>query len=306
MRKYRAAFLLFIIFQCGFIMCAQKAQAASETWESISRFASRAELRSSISNVAVIEQPEEGDIEIEEKEFWFGEPHGTKFWYRRARSEVYTSKIRPLISIGETKGGQWRVPLKWHTMRAVIPGYAERRIIDTRFYESTNIPGVYNILGIGSMNVYSYSLTSQWDAFKNRTLEFSFHETKVRGNATCSPANPNCRPSMRSDIWRLELYPDDPGKLDWNVRLERHDRERFTDVGYHLRFGGEYDVYRGLKFGLTTGILLNGMNPAGDEFSEIADHLVFQYLNGSSTSFNQFYTKTFAYYKLTLGYNLEF
>lgn len=303
--KIRYLFILLAGLFAGMFL-STNARAESRTVKALDNFAKRAELRASTGVVRLLRQPEQGDIEIDEIEMSLGEPHGTGLWHRRARTEVWTSRIRPMLSIAETQGGQWRIPVKRGRLRAVLPGYAERRVIPTQFLESTNIPNVYNILGITGMNTYTYSLGTQWDAFKNRTVEFSFIESKVRGNSTCAASNPNCRPSMRSDIWRVELYPKTPGYYDWNVRFERHDRERFSDIGYHLRVAGERDVYHGLRVGLVLGAFLHGMNPSGEEFSEVADHLVFQYLNGTSTSFNQFYTRSFAFYKITIGYRLAF
>lgn len=293
-----------LTFLAGLLCAAGPVRAESQAAKAISSFASRAEFQSSIGNVSLIRKPSNGDIDIEEHEFFLGEPHGTGLWARRARAEVNTARIRPLISIGKSRGGQWRIPVKQGKMRAVIPGYSERHILETNFNESTNIPGVYNKLGIVDMDSWSYSLGTRWRAFSNRNLDVTFIETKVRGNTACT--TPGCRPTMRADILRFELYPTDPGPLDWNVRVERHDRERFPETGYVVRVKGEYDVYRGIKAGLALGANINGMTPAGDEFSEIASHLVFQYLNGASTSFNQFYLESFGYYKLTLGYDLEF
>lgn len=293
-----------IAILAGLLCAARPALAESQAVEAISTFAARAEFQSRIGNVSLVRKPANGDIDIEEQEFFLGEPRGTGLWARRTRAEVNTTRIRPLISIGKTRGGQWRIPVKQGKLRAVIPGYAERHVLETNFNESTNIPGVFNKLGIVDMDSWSYSLGTRWRAFSNRNIDFTFIETKVRANSACT--TPDCRPTMRADIWRLELYPTAPGRLDWDLRLERHDRERFPEAGYVIRARGEYDLYRGLKAGLTLGANINGMTPAGDEFSEVATHLVFQYLNGASTSFNQFYLESFGYYKLTLGYDLEF
>lgn len=284
-----------------------EACAESKIVTALDTFASRAELRASTGIMRVINPPPGATLEVSELEMYLGEPHGTGFWHRRVRAEINSSRtLQPILGIGETQGGRWRIPVNANHLRAIIPGYAERHIIETHFTEPTSIPNVYNFGSFIGINTYTYSLSSQWDMLKNRTMEFSFTESKVRSNSTCVTSNPNCRPTMRSDIWRVELYPKNPGRYDWNLRFERHDRERFSNIGYHVRVQGDYEVYRGLRLGLTLGRFYNGANPAGEEFSEFADQLVFQYLNGGSTTFNKFYTRTFAFYKITAGYKIEF
>lgn len=277
--------------------------AKTDAIEAVSRFASRAEVSTQAGSLHLLKSPGNNrHIESEYTYSFIGEPHGTGYYVYRGNAKMTSTKIRQAISTTRNAGGKLRIPVDKGILKAIIPGFAERHIPKFDIYEY----GQVNPLSYISSDTWTRSIGTQWNLLHNRTVEFTYSDSKLRGNLFCFAANPDCELILRSDSYQVEIYPDNPDRMDWSILLAQHNSEKFPDNVYTVQINGEYDVYNGITVGLSLGANLNGMTPTGGAYSEIASPLVFEYVNGSDTRFQEFYQKDIGYYKLTLGYELKF
>jgi len=233
-------------------------------------------------------------VSVLEKTFSLGEPHGTMFYRRSVRTRLSGGTIRTTVN-GTTNGYRVRIPARYGNLKNLLLGYGDTSVRTDDFMD-----GITPV-GIAPENIYHYSLAAQVSTRACRTLEIGYSEHRTRLN------NILIRPTLKTNIVSVSLYPEKPDRIDWQVSAEHISPESLS-TNYKLTGLAKYHPTKNLTLSLTLGLYTHGVPPADSTYSEAGSQLAFSYLNDSDLhdKLDRFYSEKLGFYIFSAGYEVKF
>ncbi|MEW6203080.1 MAG: hypothetical protein AB1546_13970 [bacterium] len=288
--------ILFLLFFFVFLFAASPVFSKHNPYESesrIDRFLSNLKFSQEFQWVELDKDLGPSEITQTEKTFALSEPHGTMFSRRTTRTRL---SRRNISATGKavTNTYRIRIPTEYENLENLLVGYARTELQADDFTLGATI------YRIASEDIHHYSAAAQISLPPDTMLEvgYSTHKTYL---------NTLIRPTLKTNIIKVSIFPRRPEQFDWEVSVDRINTERLAP---NYRFAGvaKYRPMEKLFVSATVGYYTHGVPIADSTYSEIGSQVVFLYLNDPDfhNILERAYSEKFRFHIFSVGYEVKF